>query len=89
MKKFNFKRKGTFTFSRQMMKEDPEVAMEILSDVLIIRAENCFVNDEIIYHGYSEHFEEVAEGLTIPKYQCIVTSDADKFSIDWIKNETS
>lgn len=87
MKKFNFKRKGTFTLSRQMLMEDPEVVMKMLGDVLIIRAENCFVEDNIIYYGYSEHFDEVPEGSISPVYQCVVTSDDNSFSFDWIRND--
>lgn len=81
--KFNFNRKGTFTVSREIIMDDPEAMMKALNDVLIIKAENCFITDSIIYSGYSEHFDEVGQGSTIPEYQCIITSTHNHFSVDW------
>lgn len=85
MTKFNFKRKGTVTVSRQLIMKDPETVMKMFSEVLIIRAENCFVADDIIYYGYSKHFEEMPEGSIVPEYMVVVTSDADKISFKWLR----
>ena len=66
-------RKGTFTLDYQLIRENPILAKDILSTVVVVRAENCFVEDTVTYWAYSEHFDEVQPPLRAPKYEAIVS----------------
>jgi hypothetical protein len=77
-------RRGTFTFSYEQIIKDPEMAMAVLRDVLIIRAENDFVQDTVTYSGCSEHFDEVERHMKAPEYEPLVTKQVDgSVTVKW------
>lgn len=77
-------RKGRFKLSHGLITSDFDLAQTILSTVIIIRAENCFVSDAVTYWAYSKHFDEVSERAMTPEYEAILTG-RDK--IEWRRVE--
>ena len=77
-------RKGTFKLQHELIRSDFDLAQTILSTVIVIRAENCFVTNKITYWAYSNHFDEVSESIIIPEYEAILTG-RDK--IEWRRVE--
>jgi hypothetical protein len=79
-------RKGKFTLDREMIIKDFDLVKMILSDVFVVRAENCFVTDTITYWAYSEYFEEISPGLIPPEYEIIITnSEWHGNTVEWRK----
>jgi len=50
-------RKGSIKVSQDLLKENPEALLQVLSNILIVRAENDFITNSIVYFGYSKYFE--------------------------------
>lgn len=75
-------RKGTFKMNHELIRSDFDLARTILSTVIVIRAENCFITDEITYWAYSDRFDEVSDRAMVPEYEAILTG-RDK--IEWRK----
>jgi hypothetical protein len=59
---------GTFKVSRSYIRKNPEDALKILKDVLIVRVDNDFSSDSLTYLGYSEHFNLVNYNEMPPNY---------------------
>lgn len=78
------KRKGTFTLDYRLITQNPSLASSILNTVIVVRAENCFVEDTITYWAYSEYFDEVETPLRAPRYEAILSGDGLK---EWRKVE--
>ena len=74
--------KGKFKLDYNLICRNFDLAQTILSSVIIIRAENCFVTDKVTYWGFSKHFDEIPEHGTIPEYEAIIT-DGD--NLEWRK----
>lgn len=56
------KRHGRFTISRQLINEVPSIVQEILSTVIVLRAEYMLDRDCIEYSGLSHSFKPVTAG---------------------------
>jgi hypothetical protein len=77
-------RKGMFKLQHELIRSDFDLARTILSTVIVIRAENCFITDKITYWAYSEHFDEIDARFQPPEYEAILTG-RDK--IEWRRVE--
>lgn len=62
------KRKGFFKLDKQIIEKEPEIVMQLLGKMIIVRAEMMYITNTIEYGAYSELFEEVEEGKFIPTY---------------------
>ena len=61
-------RSGKFSISRKILDASPEMALLILRNVFIIRAEYLFDRDCFEYTGLCEQFRELEEFELSPKY---------------------
>lgn len=68
MKPEFFNRKGTVKLSREFIKRSPDKAIKILSEILVVRAENDFITDTVTYWGYSNSFDECEKSVMPPEY---------------------
>lgn len=78
-----FKRIGTFKISRPLIMEEPKAVLEILKDVLIVKLDNDFITDSIIYYGYSKHFEIIEASELPPTYYADIAKQPDGITIKW------
>jgi len=62
------KRRGWFTVPRELLEDDYDAVKDILSDVIVVAADNNFITRDITYWAYSEHFEPIDEGVAVPEY---------------------
>lgn len=65
------KRKGRFSLPIDVALNFPELVLELLGKMLIVRAETLYISDEILYDAYSMLFDEVDEGESIPIYEVL------------------
>jgi len=80
----NMNRRGKFVVNYDLVIKNPEQMMKVLSNVLIIRAENDFVKNQITYSGFCESFDEVAYHHEAPFYQAEITEHPDKtITVQW------
>lgn len=61
-------RKGHFSISRTLIKEEPEVVALAMSGMIVMRAECMLHTDAIEYWAMSEHFDEIELGEIVPEY---------------------
>lgn len=74
---FNFaQRKGKFSISVDLIDAWPQVALAIMSEVIVTRAEMNFMDDAIHYEGLSMAFTPVELGSVVPIYRIQVDADA-------------
>ena len=71
----NLNRKGEFVLSYKLITERPELVTRIMDLCIIVRAEPLYVSNRIVYHAYSNRFDEVEEGVTFPTYEWIANED--------------
>lgn len=71
------KRRGSFRIAYSLLVENPEETRQVLSHVLIVKAENSFMTDAITYYGYSEMFDSTEDACAPPEYTLIVTRGQD------------
>lgn len=64
-----FKRRGSFVIANGLLHLCSEEVMIVLSNVLIIKAENDFMSDSITYHGYSKYFDTLDGSVMEAKYE--------------------
>lgn len=69
------KRKGIFKVNRDVIEENPEMVAKLLNGVIIVGLENDFMTNTLIYKGYSNQFDLIEEGETVPNYVAIVSKD--------------
>lgn len=67
------RRIGRFKIPRQVIIEDPEMAIEVLKGIIIFRAEMMFHLDCIEYIGISPNFDPIKEGEESPVYEVLVS----------------
>lgn len=79
MKDF-FKRRGRFKITRDLIVNNPEGVMKVLNNVLICKLESDFINNILIYTGYSKYFDIIEPSESTPDYYCRV--DINK-NIEW------
>lgn len=82
-----FKRKGTFKISRPLILQEPKAVLEILKDILIVKCDNDFMADSIIYYGYSKHFDITEENEEPPTYYAENTNQNGKVIVKWYKKK--
>lgn len=63
---------GTFTLQMDVLERYPEVVMQVMSKLIVVRAEFMFHSKEVEYMAYSNMFEHVTFGSKVPKYNLIV-----------------
>ena len=61
-------RKGTFSVTRRLIEENPNVVMRMMGNVLIVKAEAQYMNDTIEYHAYSPWFDKCHPAVCAPEY---------------------
>lgn len=76
------RRLGTFSISGTIIKEWPSQVRLVLSDTIIVRAEQMWHLEVIEYIAYCKHFEPVEEGLIAPRYMPVFTQHDDG-SVTW------
>lgn len=69
------KRFGKFEVALSLIDNDPQMVKQLMSKVIIIRAENIL--NRIEYTALSEYFDEVIVGSIVPFYtvQCVRSKD--------------
>jgi hypothetical protein len=70
-------RKGSIKVSWDVLKENPEAALQVLSNILIVKAENDFITNSIVYFGYSKYFEPavITDEVIPPEYMWTIHKD--------------
>lgn len=71
------KRRGSVKVTRTLLVQNPEEMRHVLSNLLIVRAENDFITDTITYYAYSELFEPIEDLNEPPRYNLVVTREQD------------
>lgn len=69
-------RKGRFSISLDLIAECPQVALAIMSKVIVTRAEMNFMDDVIHYEALSMAFSPVEPGAQAPTYRVDVDMTA-------------
>lgn len=81
-------RRGYIKISFALIQDNPKGVMQILSKLLVIRAENDFMSNSVKYWAYCKYFEPIEKGIIEPQYDCIVTTEKGKTkSIEFRKVE--
>ena len=65
-------RKGRIVIVGEFLFKNGDFVNQVLSKILIMKADNNFVNNSITYWGYSEHFDKVARFDEAPLYNVII-----------------
>lgn len=77
------KRPGRVQVDRETIEGNPEDVREILGQILIVEARPRFIQGDVEYTGYSEHFEEQEDENNVPLYEIEITQDGDDVSIEF------
>lgn len=74
---------GTFSIHESLIEQCPALVMEIMSHMIVLRAEHRWDFKAFDYVAYSPYFEKVEEGMKYPEYliNIISTPDLDKIEI--------
>lgn len=70
-------RPGKFRVSMELIHQDPDAIMALLSKVVVVRAETLFLESVIEFQGFSMLFSELDRYRTVPYYCFIVTRGVD------------
>lgn len=70
------RRLGKFTISWDLIEDNPEIVRELLSKMIVIRAETMYHYRHIEYVALCEDFEVLSEGCRIPDYDIQIDSKA-------------
>lgn len=73
----NTVRIGRFGISNVIIRDLRDVALKILSGLIVVRAEALIYKDEIDYVAIGECFDEIEEYSEPPRYNAILTEQAD------------
>ncbi|MDX5584114.1 MAG: hypothetical protein QNK20_04175 [Aureibaculum sp.] len=79
MKNDILKRPGKFLVSEHLIRNNPDMVMKLLGNVLIVRVERLYFNDTVEYQGYSELFDVVEEGSFIHNYDITYDGTEKRF----------
>lgn len=66
------RRLGNFTIDRSVIQDTPALAQEILSTVIVVRAEMRWDMDAIEYIGLSHSFESLPCGARAKQYEYVI-----------------
>lgn len=67
-------RRGSFRISQDLVLDNPAIVQYIMSQVIVVRAEMCWMSNSIHYDAISRHFD-VCEIATIPPEYEVVIKD--------------
>lgn len=70
-------RLGRFEIPREVILDDPEMAIATLLGMIVLRAEMMLHTDAVEYLAISPMFDEVAPGEVPPNYDIIVEKGTD------------
>jgi len=62
------KRSGIFKITRKAIRSNTEGVIEVLKDVLVVAINNDFIQDTLIYKGFSKYFDLIENGEVTPTY---------------------
>lgn len=71
------RRMARFSICRQFIEDRPDLVMDLLSGVIIVRAELDFCSDSIEYTGLSELFPLTPRWGILPCIEVLITRDED------------
>jgi len=77
------RRLGKFSIDRDYIDTNPGVVQQILSTVIVVRAEMMYHLDKVEYIGLSHSFEALPCGQVAPWYTPKILSDGQFHS--WVK----
>ena len=83
------RRIGSFEIPTYIIQYHPDVAMDIMRDMIIVRAEQMFHVDGIEYIGICDVFQENPGGMIVPTYEVIINKTSlkdDEGRVDTICN---
>jgi len=76
---------GRFKACEITMRNEPELAMKMLRDIIVVRIEYIFIERKFEYHGYSKHFDKCQSYNYVPEYECLFTNKNGKVRKKWRK----
>lgn len=83
------KRRGKFLINRVFMQDRENIALAVLRNCLVVRAEHLFCEDSVEYVACHSDFDEVPINQITPNYTAEISmQDSNEFSINWIKDRT-
>lgn len=68
-------RMGKFGISIVMLEDYPGIVQEVLSTVIVVRAEHMWHTDAIEYVGISHSFEALPHGTLVPTYKPVIENN--------------
>ena len=63
---------GKFRIYRASLEQETAALFEVMSKVIVVKAEYALAIDAIDYTAYSEEFDEVELGIEVPEYLPII-----------------
>ena len=69
------RRLGKFYITFDAIEIDHEYVQQVMSEVIILRAEAFLHSEMIEYIAVSKHFDIVGEGFILPEYKAIIHSE--------------
>jgi hypothetical protein len=82
------RRPGIIAIQQIIIETEPELVMEVLSKLLILRAEHFVMREFILYEALSEYFDQIDYGTVPPRYVAFVTKKKDgEHEIHFIRND--
>ena len=77
------KRPGRVQIDRETIMENAETIQGILGQLLIVEARPRFIQGDVEYTGYSEHFDVQEDDNNIPLYTIEVEQDGEDISVEF------
>lgn len=75
MASINRNKVGKFKIQDIVIETQPEIVLDVMSRVIVLNAKYLEIEGAYEYYGYSEMFDEVAMGETVPEYDFIITKN--------------
>jgi hypothetical protein len=75
---------GTFAISEEVIKENPELVLKVMGQVIVIKCEYDYLSGTFKYTAISPYFEEIAPGMEPPGYG--INFDDTTEEITWVKD---
>lgn len=70
-----FDRPGRFTLQRELVQKSPDIALRIMGQCIVLRAEALAWNDVIEYTALSMCFEKHIDGSLLPHYDWVTEGE--------------
>lgn len=68
---------GRFRIAIDLINDDPLSALEVLRDVIVLRAEFMVIRNQMAYVGIHPDFAELEEGHEAPRYEATLAIETD------------